>query len=627
MSEDQQAESHITDKSQNQLETKGITLNKNLVIKLLLLLFIVFFVAQNYAFINKDTAPKFTDYQMTKALHYYDLFMNDEYNYLSSISYPPLVYVITRSYFLRMGVNQLAARLSLGIFWIVFLLSMFGIGKELGDEYSGFAVLLLAASSPHFINYSRNYYLDFPQAATTAAAFYFLLKSDFFKKRAYSMLFGIFTAITILTKWSAIFFLVIPILWFLIPFLFKNLKSIAVFLLFIASTTWWVINLSNFYRYLAGQNDPVQQWLKKYLVIFIPPLMLCLIITIILDLVWRRKEGYWESPQYRVINFNYASILAVFPAGMWFVYAGKKNADRFLAEVKEISHFHLIAKNMSVMKGAALTMFNLLPILIIVSIVFLFYKKKNLYRLLLLPVNFAASFILVVRMATLDRDPSRYIISLIIFSAAFCGYWVTKTGKWKKWIMGAIAVLSLISILAWTVIPGTLPLYQPVKMGLSLAKQSLTMKVLCSEPYNSSKTDVEELIKNLKLGRRDFDFLLFVYSQADEREKQALYELLQTEMYKQGKRQGISGTDYKSITPETFRPHWRRLKGRNIPNIILITEKDNKGDKFINIIKTSPKIESTDWEIYPISNNYNAYLIHVKREERNNTPERENINP
>lgn len=582
-------------------------------VPLLILIFVALFAAQNIAFIKSDTAPKFSDYQMIKALHYYDLFMNDEYNVLTSISYPPLVYVITRSYFLHWGISMETARLSLGIFWVIFLLSMYGIGKEYGDRYSGFAVMLLAAASPHALNYSRNYYLDFPQAATTALAFYLLLKSNSFRNRIFSILFGMAAALSMLTKWSAIFFIILPVIWFLIPYIFRSLKSVAAFLVFLGAGAWWFIKLNTFYRWLASQRDPVQDWFVKYLIIFAIPLIVCAIVILIMDYFWRKNEGFRDSPEYRVINFVYSSIFAIAPAGMWFVYAGKKNADRFFAEVREITDFQLIAQNKAQMTAAVATMFNFLPLLIIAGIVYLFYSKKELYRLLILPVNFTATFFLVVRLATLDRDPSRYIISLIVFSTPFCGYWAAKTGRAKPVIMGIITGLSLLSIFAWTVLPGTLPFYEPVFMGLSGNIKYYSAKILCSEPPVQGEVNVVEPVRNFLKGNRDYDFLLFVATNGDEREKQAFYELIQTEMYKQSKRMGIGGTDFKSVDEEHFYSHWRKLYSRDIPNVVIITEENAPVEPYLKTIKKSEELTPDNVFTYHISKNCVLTLVHRKR--------------
>jgi len=426
--------------------------HKILIAVLFLITIITLFLFSNIHFIKKD-AHRFSDWQIVRALMYYDRIFVDSNVKLSQIPYPPVAYFVTSLFFKFGGISQQIARISISFFAIIFLLAMFGIGYELGGYYGAATVTALAAASPHIINISRIYYLEFPQTAMTALAFYLLLKTGGFKNRKYSILFGIALALSFLTKWSTAFFMVIPVLWFLIPILFKKGHSIKTWLGFIIPTIITVLGVIWYFRQtptvIPHNADPSLKWLLYFMLIVVIPGVLSVASLLYIEIKKRKDESYKTSGSSLLTNFAFFSVAFAFVESPWFFHGAILIKQKCLKDIMRYDNFAL---SLEFLKGFFVSAFNLYPVFLIlplIGIIFIFLRdRKKLYQRLLIPVNIVFATLIMFWIFAQTHSPRlRYLISLIIFLAALGGYWVMYLGRARIAVTALIVVVSFLSFL------------------------------------------------------------------------------------------------------------------------------------------------------------------------------------
>ena len=426
--------------------------NKKQFAFLFLLSFIIFFIVQNQSFLDKDTVTRYTDGHIIRTAKYYDSLVLKNYQDLSFIEYPPFLYLVTQVFFVIKGISTYTARFSLHFFTIIFLLSMFGIGYRLGGYYAGAAVLAISVSSPHILKYSKLYFTDFPQTAMTALAFYLLLKTDFFRDRRYSILFGSGLALAFLTKWSTGFFMIIPVLWYFFPLVLELKKSIKSALIFfpvaafsIGGTIWFFNNLP-----FSGSTS-TDKALGFFGLFILLPGIVCSLLLYITEYLEKKKNPHKVPSGFRLNNFAFMSIVFSITSGVWYYPVGETMKFKFLLLTIDTINYKGQSIEVTSFLRSLFTVFPLYYVFILIGLILIFvYYKDNFYRNLLLPVNFV---FITVMMLIFACPGFRYLLSFIIFAAALGGFWIARAGKYKIPITVLLLLLSLFSIVNWHFLP------------------------------------------------------------------------------------------------------------------------------------------------------------------------------
>ena len=463
---------------------------------IIVILFICAFLIQDYLYIYNDQAPQYTDCQFLNSITYYDsLVMHDKLVNLETLPYPPVAYMATLPGYVLKDISPQTARISIMLFSIIFLISMFGIGRELGDEYSGLAVMALAASSPHILNYSRAYFVNFPQTAMTAASFCFLLKSKKFTDSLYSILFGISLALSFLTKWSTAFFMIIPVLWIALPSFYRSIKQkkssvlyITFFILFLILQAWFWVKQST--------ASPPLNGIKYYLLLTALPCIFALIFiysrekhikaTVDID---EHKNGF-----HSMTNFLISMVFFFVIAMPWYYYASKAIINLFVYNKSVIGPSSGDVKSNLVILS---TMYNFLPLYLLPGLLFVFRKKENRDIISLLFTNILFLSLIVQKVSF--PEP-RYILSIVIFLAAAGGYWVCNLHKFKKIVTALIITTSLLSIFAWTGISVNYKFFHPVPVhrpDMNLRKKNCCFKLYCTHPPDSSAYSISQAVEEI----------------------------------------------------------------------------------------------------------------------------------
>jgi len=467
--------------------------NKTIIAGVFITLFLVIFLWQNYLFIKKDVGPKETDNHIFTPIAYYEQIIlkvkNDD---LSTVPYPPGLFITTVPFFVFRGVSVETARISLMVFVVIFLLAMFGIGYEYGGYLAGFAVMAIAASSPHILNYSRLYFLDFPQTAMTAFAFYLLLKSRGYKNRNASFLFGFVLALSFLTKWATAFFMIIPVLWFFVPIMFTSKKSFIFSIPVLLYTGIIIMGFRWYYGNLSNQS-PDDKWLLYYLLIVVIPGIILAGIYIFLQRRLQLKENN-DTGVSSIFNATYSAIIFFLVSSPWFFYAGRSIVWLWTVN-KDKAIVHSLLFKYQYLRAFLLTICNYFPFFALIGLAYIFIIKKDRYRKLILPVNI---LILIPLMAKISFPFTRLHLPLVIFASALCGYWIAYTGKARIPITAVIVILSLLSVTAGVIIPGKIPIYHTVNCVIDYSivpRYPIPLKILGSQPPDIKGYNMEEVIK------------------------------------------------------------------------------------------------------------------------------------
>ena len=431
-------------------------LNRRILIAIFLLFFVSIVLVRNTYFIRMDTGPKLSDNQYIRSLYYYRAFFMDEDLNLRANFYPPIVYLTTQIYYFLLGAGYEVGRFSMSFYMLIFLLAMFGIGYELGGAFSGAATMALAASSPYILDISVRYFLDFPCAAMVAVSLYFLLKTDKFQNRKYSLLFGLFFAFALLTKNFTVIYLFFPILWFLLPNIAKSGRSLFTFLilsippLFMLAGSIYYINLISKYPFNSLYVD---RWLVYYLsIIFLPALMLAATAWLF------ERSNNTDSVDREAItgltNFSWAFCIFTAGAMPWYFWALRANIFYYNLQkhdqclmVERSSYLPVFRAGMFNIACFMSNSFNLASVFIVIGLIFLIIKRKELHRNL---VALIGLFFSVLLLGITLHYQFRYLLPMTVFLAVLGGFWISYTGKLKPFLMAVIVGISLTSILVWT---------------------------------------------------------------------------------------------------------------------------------------------------------------------------------
>lgn len=213
-----------------QLKTTFETLEKNKFFVGVTLLFLISALS-DYLWLRLETVPPGWDeaLHLTKSLEYYNIITTPGPGMISNLInvdnyYPPFYHFSTVFTYFLFGTSMDSA-ISVNIFYFgVLLFSTYGIGSYLYNKETGFIAALLISLYPSMVGIRRFYLIEVALIATVALSIYLLLRSDNFNNRKYSIGFGIALAISILTKWTAIFFIIGPLAFVIHFSFFKKSK-------------------------------------------------------------------------------------------------------------------------------------------------------------------------------------------------------------------------------------------------------------------------------------------------------------------------------------------------------------------------------------------------------------------
>ncbi len=121
--------------------------------------------------------------------------------------YPPFFHLSAVPLYV-FGFSEDVAILVNVFYFILLVLSVFGIAREIWSEKEGLLAAIVVSFSPMLLKMQREFMLDFAFTSLVTSTLYFFIKSRTFREFKYSILFGLFFGFTQLTKWNAPIFIV-----------------------------------------------------------------------------------------------------------------------------------------------------------------------------------------------------------------------------------------------------------------------------------------------------------------------------------------------------------------------------------------------------------------------------------
>lgn len=182
----------------------------------ILLLIIVFAVLTNIIWIWLDQSPPLWDIagHSQRSAYFAELIAHGNIKTLLQFDtiYPPFPYIVTGILFILFGFHSDIPQYSLLLYVIVFLISTYSLSVTLfKQKWVACIATTLTLCYPLLLHFSRIYDLDFPLTVLVTASIATLFKTDHFQKRNWSILCALSIAAALLTKWTAIIFLITPI--------------------------------------------------------------------------------------------------------------------------------------------------------------------------------------------------------------------------------------------------------------------------------------------------------------------------------------------------------------------------------------------------------------------------------
>jgi len=230
---------------------------------LILIIFLLLFCAvSNYFWIKEDTAnqgfdvPVHTDIAvtvhqgLTEILRSGDSFFAkcQELFKLSTegiLIYPRLVHFVAAVAALPFQDFLSTFRYTNITYFILLVVGIYLLGRKIHSSTAGLIAAYFIVLYPAIFGTSRKFGLDFPLAAFLCLVLYFLLKSDAFKNRKWSIIFGIGLGVGSLIKGQIVFYVIGPLIYGVFLGLKnsrkKSIPNMMISLLFATSIAllWW----------------------------------------------------------------------------------------------------------------------------------------------------------------------------------------------------------------------------------------------------------------------------------------------------------------------------------------------------------------------------------------------------
>jgi 4-amino-4-deoxy-L-arabinose transferase-like glycosyltransferase len=120
--------------------------------------------------------------------------------------YPPLFHLSVVAFYRLFGVSMDVAVAVNFVHLAVLLVSVYGIGREIGGSRVAILATFIACTLPMVFAMSRYTYIEFSLTAMVALSVWLLLLSRGFTSKRYSWLFGLSVGLGLLAKWTFVLF-------------------------------------------------------------------------------------------------------------------------------------------------------------------------------------------------------------------------------------------------------------------------------------------------------------------------------------------------------------------------------------------------------------------------------------
>jgi len=176
--------------------------------------------------------------------------------------YPPFYHISAIPFYLVFGTCHDSALMSNLLFLAILILSSFFIGKKIHSENAGLLMAFIASTIPIYSYLMRDYMIDFALSSMVSLGIALLLYTDNFENLKYSIFFGAVLGLGMLTKWTYIVYLAVPLCISTFIFVKKSITKkkyrrigniLIVFLIaFIIAALWYLPHFKSLIPNLIG---------------------------------------------------------------------------------------------------------------------------------------------------------------------------------------------------------------------------------------------------------------------------------------------------------------------------------------------------------------------------------------
>ena len=358
---------------------------------------------------------------------------------LGGCGHPPLTQLVSCVSFSIFGLSIRNALMSQYFFYLILLLSIYGMGAHFGGRRGGIAALFLGGSYPFFMVYSLEYLIDIPGAATGLLAFLLLFKTRWFEHRRYAILFGVALALSMMTKWTNLFFVGPPlfvVLLFRAARSFKGGIALGVALgVFIA--------LAAYYYYLGStiHNDPSVHYVTFFLV--------CLwgvVGTLLLQRAVHRKCKAEERDKILpVLNGILSLFTAATVASPTYLFQVFSFVS-FYHRQKELSvHVHF-DQNVPAYLYTMIWSFSSAGLLVVAGLILAVVLRERRRDFALIGLSILVGVVMTSLSGPTDF---RYVVLVPGLLAVLGGSWVSRLGRWSLIPLAGLGLFFLLPFTAY----------------------------------------------------------------------------------------------------------------------------------------------------------------------------------
>ena len=291
----------------------------------------------------------------------------------------------------------------------ILIFSVYGIGKILFNRETGLCSALIISFIPVLISLRRDFLIDFALVSVISLAIYLLLKTDNFHNLKYSLLFGAVLGFAVLVKWTAVFFIFVPLCWLL----------------------WQCIKEPKHCAFCGRLLNPTKKVIRNGFLVFCSE---------------RHKQKFLKEGRFILTNthnFIFAILIFVAVAGFWYI----PNFSIFTRLTKVSSYYGAVEGDPTGLMGFwyyinAINVQSCLffSVLMFIGLLVFFINSKNESRDKKILIGFSILFPFIVFSVTGNKD-IRYTLPILIFLVMVVGYCISSLITPKR-----IAMLSIICV-------------------------------------------------------------------------------------------------------------------------------------------------------------------------------------
>jgi len=452
--------------------------SKKIIYPIVLSIISLLFIISTIAWIEGDGGVTFTSdaaHLFNASSHFRNLKALDIMDFmLTREIYPNLFHQLTAILALMTRDLILASALINTIFVAILIFGVYFLGSHLWNSDAGFLAALLIPAFPGIVLYSRINNIDIASAAAVIWALFFLIKSDHFQNRAWTIAFFASCAVGMLMKWAFAFFLFVPFVVTLWPHRDSeegwDWKGPSIFFAAVTGVYAVLLLIVN----ILGKESPVFPSADNFRILYIATSVIGIALFFTLLYLLRARKSMKG-------NLALGMILYMVLTNHFYLYSFQFLARTYLGRFwggMELQK-HASTHNIYSFLVRFFILDNVgIPIMIfaLVGILYYLFREKKSTEINLLLWSLGSGLILLALQPIYD---SRYYLPFTGIIALFAIYRVLKISSkpLKALLLIPLILITSLTWTGWMILPKTvhsifpgIAINRPIKRNWSLAE-------------------------------------------------------------------------------------------------------------------------------------------------------------